>query len=80
MISLKRNTIPFLIVLFTVGCSAENWKKDDQDKLLKRCLAEGGTKSYCKCYLENAMEKYPDATAMDNLDFESAVDLSIDCN
>lgn len=66
-------------VLLLFSCGQSQWSKDDQDKLLKRCISEGGSKSYCKCYLENAMNEYPNAEDMETLDFESAVELSLGC-
>lgn len=70
-------TLFFGILLFS--CSNAEWSSVDQNRLLDRCLAEGGTKSYCKCYLKNAMKAYPNPRDMDNLDFEASVELSIDC-
>ena len=72
-----------LICLFTglilTSCANSEWSSDDQNKLLDRCQNEGGNRSYCKCYLKNAMEEYPNAEDIDEIDFESAVELSIDC-
>ncbi len=61
------------------SCGSSTWTADQKSNLRDRCEAEGGSSSYCDCYLENAMETYPNAEDMDELDFESAVELSLDC-
>lgn len=73
-----------IIIVLAIGtllsaCGNDEWNKTDQNKLLKRCMDEGGAKSYCKCYLSKAMEAYPSAKEVDDLDFEAAVELSINC-
>jgi hypothetical protein len=62
-----------------IACSDSEWSSEDKGKLIDRCRAEGGTRAYCNCYLENAMEKYPIASEMDQMDFETAVELSLEC-
>ncbi len=81
MSQIKSYSIALILGLgiLAASCGSEEWSSVDQNKLLDRCIAEGGTKSYCKCYLSNAMKAYPDADDMDDLDFESSVELSIDC-
>ncbi len=81
MFRMKSYSIALILGLgvLAVSCANEEWSSVDQNKLLDRCLAEGGTKSYCKCYLSNAMKAYPNAKDMDDLDFEASVELSIDC-
>lgn len=72
----------FGLLILTVSltaCGGSEWSRKDQRKLLDRCRAEGGSSSYCKCYLSKAMEQYPNADDVETLDFESAVELSIDC-
>lgn len=77
---LYRNLVVVSIVGFIANaCGGNEWSRKDQRKLLDRCEAEGGTSSYCKCYLKNAMEQYPNAEDVETIDFESAVELSIDC-
>ncbi len=69
-----------LLFLATLNsCSSSEWDNADQDELIDRCKAEGGSKSYCKCYLKNAMEKFPNADDMDEIQFETAVELSLNC-
>lgn len=69
----------FILTMSLAACGGNDWSRKDQRKLLDRCRAEGGTSSYCKCYLVHAMEQYPNAEDVETLDFESAVELSIDC-
>ena len=78
----KRNTpiwTLFISVFLLSACSSAEWPREDRNNLLDRCEEEGGTSSYCKCYLKNAMEKYPDPESMETIDFEEAVELSIGC-
>jgi len=77
--SFYTSLILFTFTVLFQACGESEWDSEDQKALVKRCLAEGGSKSYCKCYLKNAMETYPDAEDMEDLDFESAVELSVDC-
>lgn len=77
---MKRRILSILLLQFiAVACGNGEWDRAEQRKLLDRCEAEGGSSSYCKCYLKNAMEQYPNAEDIETLDFESAVELSIDC-
>ena len=72
----------YIIVLLSVvsfSCGESKWKKKDRDDLKKRCLVEGGSRSYCNCYLENAMAAYPNAQDVYDLSFEEAVELSLNC-
>jgi hypothetical protein len=61
------------------ACSGSEWSSEDKGELIDRCRAEGGSRAYCNCYLENAMEKFPIASEMDQMDFETAVELSLEC-
>tara|TARA_B110000046_G_C12961418_1_gene384745 strand:+ start:1048 stop:1296 length:249 start_codon:yes stop_codon:yes gene_type:complete len=72
-------TLIFGIGLLLVSCSNSEWNAIDQKKLMKQCTDEGGSKSYCKCYLKNAMKAYPNAKDMEDLDFEASVELSLEC-
>jgi hypothetical protein len=70
----------FTILLFAaVSCGGDVWTSDQQDTFLKECDSEGGSGSYCKCYLEKVMEKYPNHADSKNLDFESAVEMAKSC-
>ncbi len=62
------------------SCSSAEWSKKDKDALKKRCLQEGGSRSYCKCYLKNAMKVYDNADEMKDISFEEAVELSLNCD
>ncbi|MBK6527760.1 MAG: hypothetical protein IPG07_20765 [Crocinitomicaceae bacterium] len=68
----------FLLFAF-VSCSGDTWSADQKDTFLAECDAEGGSGSYCKCYLEKVMEKYPNHADSKNLDFESAVEMAKSC-
>lgn len=80
---MKKQTFIFSLLTFIsitlLACSDSEWSSEDKGKLIDRCRAEGGTRAYCNCYLENAMEKYPIASEMDQMDFETAVELSLEC-
>jgi hypothetical protein len=68
------------VLLFTfISCSGDTWTPDQQETFLDECDSEGGSGSYCKCYLEKVMEKYPNYADSKNLDFESAVEMAKSC-
>lgn len=72
--------IILLASLFLVAsCSHSAWSGPQKKELVKRCKAEGGSSAYCNCYLENAMKLYPNPEDMNEIDFESAVELSLNC-
>ena len=75
--------IPFFIFLCGLSgmsaCSSGSWPDADQDKFREECAAEGGSRSYCNCYLEKMMEHFPNVSDAEQLDFETAVELSKDC-
>jgi hypothetical protein len=62
-----------------MACSDSNWSKQDKDTVYERCRQEGGSRSYCNCYLKNAMEKFENPAAMEDIDFETAFELSLNC-
>lgn len=68
-----------LIVFILMGCGSQGWNSNDQNAIIKRCKAEGGSRKYCNCYLENAMKKYNSAEELDQISFEEAVELSLNC-
>jgi len=69
-----------LMVSFNVvGCNSGNWPDQEQNKFKEECKAEGGSNSYCSCFLENVMIKYPNVSDFDQMEFEMAVELSKDC-
>ncbi|HIP36957.1 MAG TPA: hypothetical protein EYG85_08885 [Crocinitomix sp.] len=74
----KISTIVVLITLFS--CSQSNWTKQEQTEFIEGCKKEGGTKSYCKCYMENVMKQYPIKEDANHLDYEIKIKLSKDCN
>lgn len=69
----------FTFLVFLISCNSGSWSRTNKKALIKKCRAEGGSKDYCNCYLEKAMEKYPIASDMDKIDFETAVELSLNC-
>jgi len=69
----------FMIFICLMGCSTGPWPEAEQDKFKDECKAEGGSKSYCSCFLENVMHKYPNVSDADKMEFEMAVELSKDC-
>jgi len=69
----------FGVSIVLTACGGDPWTGAEKDRLVDRCREEGGSRSYCKCYLKNAMESYPNADDVEELDFESAVELSIGC-
>lgn len=71
-----------LMILWSVicaGCSESSWTKAEQDAFLEGCDDEGGKSSYCQCYMEKVMKLYPNYADSKNLDFETAVELSNQC-
>ena len=58
-----------------MSCSSKNWTDSEQTEFVDGCLSEGGTKSYCKCYMENVMNDFPIATDANEIDFEIKIEL-----
>ena len=67
------------VFAISAGCSDGSWPEADQEKFKNECKAEGGSKSYCSCFLENVMNKYPNVSDVDKMEFEIAVELAKDC-
>jgi len=65
--------------LLATACSEREWSKEEKDKIYDRCREEGGSRSYCNCYLQNAMEKFHDPEELEEIDFETAFELSLNC-
>lgn len=72
-------TTCLMFQFMAVSCGGDVWTSDQQDTFLKECNSEGGSGSYCKCYLEKVMEKYPNHADSKKLDFESAVEMAKSC-
>lgn len=79
MLVLGKIGVLFVFSALLVGCSNGTWPEVDQTKFKDECKAEGGTNSYCSCFLENVMTKYPNVSDADQMEFETAVELSKDC-
>lgn len=69
----------FSLVFGVTSCTTGDWSKEEKDKLVDRCRNEGGSRSYCNCYLNAAIKAYPNPEDMEELSFEEAVELSIQC-
>jgi len=69
----------FTLLLTLAGCGSGSWSDSRQDEFLDECAEEGGGRSYCSCYLDQVMEKYPNAADADKMDFETAVELADKC-
>ncbi|MGV6860166.1 MAG: hypothetical protein ACWA41_00250 [Putridiphycobacter sp.] len=71
----------FLIsILFLIGCSSQPWSADEQTDFVQACREEGGSKSYCNCYMDKLMEEYPIYEDIKSIDFETKIELSKDCD
>jgi hypothetical protein len=68
------------IFILLVSCSTTPWSKTEKSEFINACMNEGGSKSYCKCYMENVMQEYPIKEDANQLDFETKIELSKDCN
>lgn len=75
---MKKNLTIILAVLL-LSCSHNNWTNEEQNKFVHECREEGGTKSYCDCFMENVMDKYHIAEDANNIDFETKIELSKNC-
>ena len=69
--------IPVFIVL--VSCSTDSWTDEEQSTFVDECIAEGGEKSYCECYKNNAMTEFKRYEEVADMSFEKAVELSKNC-
>ena len=67
------------IAVFLHGCSTGEWSHDQKSTILGDCRAEGGTKKYCNCFLENIISQFPDPNEFEKIDFESAVKIAEEC-
>lgn len=61
------------------ACSSDTWSDEAQDRFISECGEEGGKRSYCTCYLEQVMAKYPNPADAEKMDFETAVELASEC-
>ncbi len=71
--------IAFLLILGLTGCNSDSWSASEKNEFLEGCREEGGSKAYCKCYLEKTMAHTPVAEEAEKLSFETKVELSKDC-
>lgn len=65
--------------ILTTACSNSPWTKQEKKQFINACMNEGGSKSYCNCYMENVMSEYPIKEDANNMDFESKIEFSKDC-
>ena len=69
----------FTLLAITSACAEKEWSKSEKDKVYDQCRQEGGSRSYCNCYLNNVMEKFHDPDELEEVDFETAYELSLNC-
>jgi len=68
------------LFLLLTACSTSPWSKTEKSEFIDACMTEGGSKSYCKCYMENVMQQYPIKEDAKQLDYETKIELSKDCH
>ena len=68
----------FLLAVIT-SCSSDNWTSKQKDIFFTGCIHEGGLKKYCECYMEKVMQKNPIADDANDMDYETKIELSKDC-
>ncbi len=67
------------VLLSVLSCSHSPWSKQDKKAFITACIAEGGSKLYCECYMENVMQEFPIKEDANTIDFETKIELSKDC-
>jgi len=67
------------VFLVLVSCSSDPWTEKEQKTFVNECIAEGGAKSYCECYKNNAMSEFKRYKDVADMSFEKAVELSNNC-
>ena len=67
-----------ILVIFT-SCSNDSWTSKQKDIFFTGCINEGGSKKYCEGYLEKVMQKKPIADDANDMDYETKIELSKDC-
>jgi len=72
----------FYVILITVcsACQNDNWSSSEKKEFLTNCVQEGGTDGYCDCFLEKMMIFCPIAEEFNQIDYETKVELSNNCN
>ncbi len=73
-----RIVVFFALVLLS-ACGSGPWPAEKQDEFLDGCAEEGGSSSYCRCYLDQVMERFPNPADAEKIDFETAVELASKC-
>lgn len=68
-----------LTLALLASCSNDSWTSKEKDTFFTGCINEGGAKNYCECYMEKVMEKNPIAEDVNDLDYETKIELSKDC-
>jgi hypothetical protein len=66
-----------LMILFS--CNNDSWNGEEKTAVKSKCIDAGGSSDYCDCYLQNAMNDYPEYEQMDQISFEEAVEIAIGC-
>ena len=67
------------IFLSAVGCEQSPWSEDEKNSFMKDCMEETQEENYCRCYMNNVMEEYPQAEDSEGMSFEEAVEFSKEC-
>ena len=64
--------------LLLLSCSNDPWNGNEKSAFLELCL-ENKTSSYCNCFMEKAMSKYPRYEDYEAISFEETVEISEQC-
>ena len=67
------------ILLCLSSCNNDSWTGEEKTAFKTKCLDAGGTSDYCDCYMQNAMNDYPEYEQMADISLEEAVELSLGC-
>ncbi len=72
----------FCVILLSIclSCKSNNWSKTNQNEFLRICFDEGGSKDYCNCFLNEMMNYCPIADEVEQIDFETRVEISENCD
>lgn len=82
MLILKRmkKIFSLSLVVLVVSCSNDTWSDKERSVFFTGCINEGGSKDYCECYLEKVMYKNPIAEDANDMDYETKIELSKNCD
>ncbi len=63
----------------SMACEQDPWSEKEQNAFMKECRAETNKEDYCRCYMANVMDEYPQAEDSKKMSFEEAVEFSKEC-